>query len=233
LVAQSGVPLLFGTYERDGENEYNVAVLLEATSAARVTFDAYRKSRLFPFTEYIPTWLDSDWLRARLPWAGHWKSGSGAQVLRAVRPAGDPLLIAPLICYDAIDPGFVAPAVRQGAELLVTLSNDSWFAYPGVQRLILIVSAFRSIEMRRPQIRATPTGISAVISATGSFTDLLDVNQRGTLVASIVPARGAWTPMVAWGNWLPPVALLIMLGLLAVLARRPTGSPPRCRGDVS
>jgi apolipoprotein N-acyltransferase len=220
LVAQSGVPLLFGTYERDGDAEYNVAVLLEATSEARVTFDSYRKSNLFPFTEYVPAWLESDWLRARLPWAGRWKPGSGAQVLHAALPAGDSLSIAPLICYDAIDPGFVAPAVRQGAALLATLSNDSWFAYPGVQRLILILSAFRSIEMRRPQIRATPTGVSAVISATGALTDLLDVNRRGTLVASIVPARDAWTPMVALGNWLPPAALLAALALLALAARR-------------
>jgi apolipoprotein N-acyltransferase len=145
-------------------------------------------------------------------------------VLHATLPGGGALRIAPLICYDAIDPGFVAPAVRQGAELLATLSNDSWFAYPGVQRLILIVSAFRSIEMRRPQIRATPTGVSAVISATGALDDLLEANQRETLVASIVPARGGWTPMVAWGNWLPPVSLLATGMLLAWMARRRTSS---------
>jgi apolipoprotein N-acyltransferase len=224
LVARSRVPLLFGTYERDGENEHNVAVLLEATSMEQVTFDSYRKSRLFPFTEHVPAWLESDWLRARLPWAGRWEPGSGAQVLHATLPGGGALRIAPLICYDAIDPGFVAPAVRQGAELLATLSNDSWFAYPGVQRLILIVSAFRSIEMRRPQIRATPTGVSAVISATGALDDLLEANQRETLVASIVPARGGWTPMVAWGNWLPPVSLLATGMLLAWMARRRTSS---------
>lgn len=218
LVARSGVPLLFGTYERDGEDEFNVAVLLEPTAEGRVAFDAYRKSSLFPFTEYVPTWLDSAWLRTRLPWAGRWKAGTGAQVLRATLPNGRSLRIAPLICYDAIDPSFVVPAVRHGAELLTTLSNDSWFAYPGVQRLILIVSAFRSIETRRPQLRATPTGVSAVISATGAFTDLLEVNQRGTIVASIVPSHAAWTPMVAWGNWFPPATLIGGLVLLAATA---------------
>jgi apolipoprotein N-acyltransferase len=220
LVAQSGVPLLFGTYERDGDDEFNVAVLLESTAAAQVGFDSYRKSTLFPFTEYIPAWIDSPRLRARLPWTGRWKRGDGPRVLDATLPDGRSLRLAPLICYDAIDPGFAATAVRAGAELLTTLSNDSWFAYPGVQRLILIVSAFRSIETRRPQIRATPTGISAVIDTTGAVTDLIDVDRRGTIVASLVPTRSAWTPMVAWGNWFPAAALVVGLTLLAATAAR-------------
>lgn len=219
LVVESGVPLLFGTYEREGEAEFNVAVLLEA-GEGQVTFDSYRKTDLFPFTEYLPRWLDNEWTRSRLPWAGRWTAGSGAQVLRATLPQQRSLLLAPLICYDAINPGLVAPAVRQGAEVIATLSNDSWFAYPGAQRVILIVSAFRSIETRRPQIRATPTGISAVIDATGELTHVLGADQRGTIVATIQPSRAAWTPVVALGNWFPLAALVAGIALGITTARR-------------
>lgn len=230
LVMQSGVPLLFGTYEREREAEFNVAVLLEA-GKGQVTFDSYRKTDLFPFTEYLPHWLDKEWVRSRLPWAGRWTAGSGAQVLRVTLTQQHALLLAPLICYDAIDPGLVVPAIRQGAELIATLSNDSWFAYPGVQRLILIVSAFRSIETRRPQLRATPTGISAVISATGELTDFLGADQRGTIVTTIQPSHAAWTPVVALGNWFPPAALVA--GIVVGIASAPAvweamSAPSRC-----
>jgi apolipoprotein N-acyltransferase len=221
LVNDSGVPLLFGTYERDRDDEFNVAVLLEPGAAGQVTFDSYRKGKLFPFTEYVPAWLDSRWLRRHLPWTGRWKPGSGARVLTATLPEARRLRIAPLICYDAIDPDYVLPAVRDGAEVLVTLSNDSWFAYPGVQRLILILSSFRSIETRRPQVRATPTGISAVIDATGELEDVLDAGQRGTIVAWVAPALPIdRTLVIAWGNWCGPAALVCGLLVFATASLR-------------
>jgi len=135
-------------------------------------------------------------------------------VLVADLSGGQRARIAPLICYDALDPDFVVAAVRQGADVLVTLSNDSWFAYPGVQRLIMIVSSFASIETRRPQLRSTPTGVSAVTDETGAVLDSLDVDRRGVLVGTVRPARDAWTLMLAWGNWFPPTAGCAALVLL-------------------
>jgi apolipoprotein N-acyltransferase len=222
FVAQAGVPLVFGAYAAEGTKEFNAAVLLEPTTDGRVVADAYRKGRLFPFTEYLPWPLDSDRVRRWMPWAGAWTPGRGPQVLAADLAGGRRARIAPLICYDALDPDFVVTAVRHGADLLVTLSNDSWFAYPGVQRLIMIVSAFASIETRRPQLRSTPTGVSAVIDETGAVLDLVDVDRRGVLVGMVRPAHGTWTLMLAWGDWLPPTALTgSLVLLLAAYRRRP------------
>jgi apolipoprotein N-acyltransferase len=91
----------------------------------------------------------------------------------------------------------------------VTLSNDSWFAFPGVQRLILVASALRSIETRRPQIRVTPTGISAVIDPSGRLRDTIAINGRGTLVAALRPVPDTWTLVLAWGDWFAPTALVV------------------------
>jgi apolipoprotein N-acyltransferase len=122
-------------------------------------------------------------------------------------PVGRALRVAPLICYDAIDPSLAIAAVRRGAELIVTLSNDSWFESDAAARLHLVVSAFRSIETRRPQLRATNTGISAVISPSGEITRSLGVHERGVLVAGVPRAPALATLMVAWGDWFGPVAL--------------------------
>jgi apolipoprotein N-acyltransferase len=231
FVNDVGVPLVFGAYDARGSDEFNAAILLEPSPDGRVVFDTYHKARLFPFTEYLPRPLESERVRRWLPWAGTWKPGEGPRVLRVTLNEGRTLSIAPLICYDAVDPGFVIAAVRQGAEVLVTLSNDSWFAYPGVQRLILIVSAFRSIETRRPQLRSTPTGVSAVIDETGALLQTAGEDERGVLVETVRPARDTWTLMLAWGNWLPPAALAASVALLLITyARRQAGfrpNPPR------
>jgi apolipoprotein N-acyltransferase len=129
------------------------------------------------------------------------------------------LRIAPLICYDALVPAHTIAAVRQGAEVIVTLSNDSWFAWDGVQRLILILSAFRSIETRRPQVRAANTGISAVITANGDLLRTIDKDVRGTLVATVTPEHHAATLLLIWGDWFGPAAL-VLCGLLLVIPGR-------------
>lgn len=223
FVVQSGVPLLFGAYAVEGTQQFNAAVLLEPTADGKVVTDTYFKSRLFPFTEYLPSLLDSRRVRQWLPWAGTWTPGRGPQAVDVDLRGGRRTRIAPLICYDALDSDFAVAGVRQGAELLVSMSNDSWFAYSGVQHLIMIVSAFRSIETRRPQLRSTPTGVSAVIDETGEVLEVVDVGRPGVLVGAVRPVRDAWTLMLAWGNWLPPTALLgACLLLLAAYRRTPS-----------
>jgi apolipoprotein N-acyltransferase len=199
FVTSTGVPLVFGAYDAEGEDEFNAAVFLEPAPDGRVTFDTYRKASLFPLTERVPAVLESDLVRGWLPWLGTWKPGRGAQVL-PLRLRDRTLLIAPLICYDDVDANLVIAAVRQGAELIVTLSNDVWFGFGPASYGHLVIAAFRSIETRRPQLRVTNTGISAVISPTGEFVTTAGVHQRAALVATVTPERRATTLMLLWGG---------------------------------
>jgi len=221
FVAESRVPLLFGAYDVEDGREFNAAVLLTPGSPAQASFDTYRKTHLFPFTERLPSWLDNDVVRGRLPWAGQWHEGPGAAVLPLVLRDGRELRLAPLICYDAIDTNLAVAAVRQGASVIVTLSNDSWFADGPAPWLTLVLSAFRSIETRRPQVRSTPTGVSAFISPTGELTHVLDWRRREAVVGEVIPVDGAQTLMLAWGDWFGRVALLLGLAALALALARP------------
>jgi apolipoprotein N-acyltransferase len=215
FVERAGVPLVFGAYDAEDGAEFNAAVFLQPSARAPLEFEAYRKASLFPLTERVPALLDLPVVRHWLPWLGTWQAGAGPRVVPLRLPDGRTLRIAPLICYDAVDPGLAIAAARQGAELIVTLSNDAWFAAGGGPRLHLVVSAFRSIETRRPQVRATNTGISAVIAPTGELLGTIAVDHRGTLVEAVTPAGGTSTLMVAWGDWFGPTVLVIGLGLLA------------------
>lgn len=216
FATKAGVPLVFGSYDVEGADEFNAAVFLEPSTDGRVTFDTYRKVSLFPLSERVPSFLESDVVRRWLPWLGTWKGGKGAIVLPLTLGDGRTLRVAPLICYDALDTGHAIAAVRQGAEVIITLSNDSWFSYGNVPRLILVIAAFRSIETRRPQLRATNTGISAVIDATGDLVGMIGMHQRAVLVGSAAPERHARTLMLAWGDWFGPSALACGVLLLIV-----------------
>ena len=194
FVASSRVPLVFGAYDVDEEGEFNAAVFLEPGRDGRFEFETYRKAWLFPLTERVPRLLDREGVRAWLPWLGTWKPGSGPQVTPLRLPDGRRLRVAPLICYDAVVPELAIAAVREGAELIVTLSNDAWFATGEGPHLHLVVSAFRSLETRRSQVRATNTGISAIISPTGELLAVAGVHERGAIVASLaggLPLRNA------------------------------------------
>ncbi len=218
FVARSGVPLVFGAYDVEDGREFNAAIFLEPEGQGRAGFDAYRKVSLFPLTERVPAWLDSAALRRLLPWLGTWSAGSGAAVLPLDLRGGRRLRVAPLICYDAVDPDLARVAVRDGADLLVTLSNDSWFADADGPRLHLVMSAFRSIETRRPQVRVTNTGISAVIDATGEVSETIGVHERAVRVAA-VPAGGGEAPFLTLGGAVGPVALA--LGAILLLPAGP------------
>ena len=216
FVADARVPLVFGSYDLEDGVEYNAAVFLQPPSGGPLEYETYRKSWLFPFTERTPALFDRPWLRRRLPWLGTWKPGSGPAIVSMPLPDGRSVRIAPLICYDAVPPRFALDAVRAGAELIVTLSNDSWFAFGLGPRLHLVVAAFRSIETRRPQLRATTTGVSAVITASGELAETAAVHERAALVGTVRPESHATTLMLAWGDWFGPAALLGGLALLAL-----------------
>ena len=229
FVRELGVPLVFGSYDRDEGGEYNSAVFLEpaaATAAAR--FEVYRKSRLFLLTEYVPRWMEGARTRGWLPWAGTWKPGPGARVL-PLRAAGREIPVLPMICLDDVDPELGAEGVRRGAELILTMSNDSWFTeHTEGAYLHLVVAAFRSIETRLPQVRVTSNGISAVIDPSGEILSSAGVGERSTMIAEVTPRVPPRTLVVAWGDWLGRVALVVAAILLALATRaqRSTGALP-------
>jgi apolipoprotein N-acyltransferase len=229
FVARAGRPLVFGSYDVADGREFNAAVFLEPPARAPLKFATYRKAWLFPLTERVPPLLDRPAIRRWLPWMGTWTGGPGGEMVALQLPDGRQLRTAPLICYDALDAGAVLAAVRAGAEVIVTISNDSWFDHGPGPAMHLLGATFRSLETRRPQVRATNTGISAVIDRTGEVVARIDSRRRDTLVATVQPEREAWTLMLAWGDWPGPAAAVAAVVLLAALLRR--GDAPR-RGMV-
>ncbi|MBA5605301.1 apolipoprotein N-acyltransferase [Duganella sp. FT3S] len=215
IVNAAGVPFVFGTYDRDGAGEYNAAAFVQP-GAGLLGF--YRKTRLFPFTEYVPAWLDGPLLRRLLPWTGNWQPGNGARVLPLRLADGREIPVQPLICFDDMDTSLAIDGVRLGAQAILTMSNDSWFtADPLGARLHQAAAAFRSIETRLPQFRVTSNGYSGVIDATGAILAGTRMGEQ-TLVVGALPVRApAPTLIVRWGDWVGRMAAasLVLLGVMS------------------
>ena len=214
FVDAAGVPLVFGTYDRDGAGEYNAATFLEPGTGR---LGSYRKTHPFPLTEYVPRWLDGPWLRRVLPWAGTWLPGDGARVLPLRSADGREVNVVPLICLDDVRPSLAIDGARLGAQAIVGMSNDSWFSgHPVGARLHLAVAAFRSIETRLPQVRVTTNGLSAIIDDTGEVVASTAMGQQAVLTAFVSARDPPATLMVRWGDWVGRAGALFLLALVAV-----------------
>ncbi|MYM40700.1 apolipoprotein N-acyltransferase [Pseudoduganella sp. CY13W] len=213
-VADLGVPLLLGTYDRDSAGEYNAAALLQPDTGVQ---GYYRKTRLFPLTEYVPAWLDGALVRRWLPWTGSWQAGNGARVFPLKLGDGREIVFQPLICLDDVDTTLALEGARLGAQLIVSMSNDAWFtAYPEGARLHQTVAAFRSIETGLPQVRVTTNGYSAAFDAGGAMLAASSMGTATLVVADVVPGGMAVTPLVRWGNWVGPAACIVLLALVVM-----------------
>ncbi|KQW46410.1 apolipoprotein acyltransferase [Pelomonas sp. Root662] len=212
----AGVPFVFGTYDRDAEGEYNAAAFVQPGSGL---VGMYRKTRLFPFTEYLPAWVDTPTVRGWLPGAGAWLPGSGARILPLRLADGREIPVLPLICLDDTDPGLAIAGARLGAQLILTMSNDAWFSeHAQGAALHQAVAAFRSIETRLPQFRVTTNGLSAVIAANGDVIAGTRMAER-TLVIGELPVRDpAPTLIVRWGDWVGAAAAVFLAGLAVMVA---------------
>ncbi|WP_223305984.1 apolipoprotein N-acyltransferase [Massilia sp. NR 4-1] len=212
-VNAAGVPFVFGTYDRDSAGEYNAAAFVQP-GAGLLGF--YRKTRLFPFTEYVPAWLDGDALRRLLPWTGNWQPGNGARVFPLRLADGREVPVLPLICLDDVDAHLAIDGARLGAQAILTMSNDSWFSKEREgARLHQVAAAFRSIETRLPQFRVTSNGYSAAIDAGGAILAGTAMGEPALVIADLPLRRPAPTLMVRWGDWvgLAAGAFLLLLGI--------------------
>lgn len=207
-----GVPLVFGTYDRDDTGEYNTAAFV---APGKGLLGHYRKTHPFPLTETVPGWLDGPLLRRAVPWLGNWRAGDGARVFPLRTADGRDVNVLPLICLDDVRSALAIEGARLGAQAIVGLSNDSWFTrHPQGAQLHLAVAAFRSIETRLPQLRVTSNGISAIIDESGEVVAHTEMGQQAVLVGEI-PVREASTTtlMLRWGDWVGKAALLLLLWL--------------------
>jgi apolipoprotein N-acyltransferase len=179
----------------------------------------YDKAHLVPYGEYLPIpWLLRPLGLARLvPGDLDFWPGPGPQTM-TVRVGGRPVKIGMQICYEVIFSGQVVDR-KNRPDFIFNPSNDSWFGTIGPPQF-LAQARLRAIEEGLPVVRATPTGISAVIDADGRIDQSIPMGRAGRIDARL-PVAKAPTLFARLGNILPlGFAVLLIAVALLPLARR-------------
>jgi apolipoprotein N-acyltransferase len=174
----------------------------------------YIKRHLVPFGEYFPVpGFIRDFMQAiELPTID---TEPGAQGQPPIALLGE--RIAVTICYEDV---FGAEQLSSFPEatLLVNVSNDAWFGRSIAAPQHLQIARMRAAEVRRWQLRATNTGITAVIDPFGEVIAQLPQFEPGVLRASVWGVEGT-TPYIFWGDW-AVVVLGVAVVAAAMVARR-------------
>ena len=93
------------------------------------------------------------------------------------------------VCYEVVFEDLMAREVRDGAELLATLTNDGWYGYRWAPRQHFAHVVLRAVENRRWFARAALTGISGFVAPDGRVLSRLEVGEHGLLVAELWPSQ--------------------------------------------
>ncbi len=190
----NGGDVVFGIpeYAPIGKGAYYNSVMTLGSSLSQV----YRKSHLVPFGEYIP-------LKPFFPWFIHQilhipldDFSRGDEFQKPLQVGGE--RVAMSICYED---AFGEELIRQlpAATLLANVSNDAWFGNSIAPQQHLQIAQMRALETGRYMLRATNTGMTAIVDNHGRVTTHIPQFELAALHGKAQGFTGS-TPFVRWGN---------------------------------
>ena len=173
--------LLFNSLERaPADGSYNSALLINDSGRL---ISQYDKIRLMPFGEYVPLpqWLPGASLITGI--VGEFTPGNNYTLM----PVGE-YRAGVFICIESAYPWIARRMTKEGADVLINISNDGYLGPTAVIRQHLANAIFRAVENGRPVVRVTNTGISALIDERGVVHNPTGAFETDVRVWEFVPA---------------------------------------------
>ncbi len=196
-------------FSRDGAKVDGAANSVFAFGAAGGMMGRYDKAHLVPYGEYLPMrpLLSAIGLSRLAPGDIDFSAGPGPRTIDLGDQWGK---VGFQLCYEIIFSGHVVDE-RNRPGFIFNPSNDAWFGRWGPPQH-LAQARLRAAEEGIPVIRATPTGISAVIDARGEVVKQLPWRTAGVIDAVLPPAANSATMFARFGNTIP-----LLLGFLLII----------------
>ena len=141
---------------------YNRAYMMNRFSIVTGTYD---KNHLVPFGEYVPFGDTLTFLGKLTAQAGNFSTGNARFTPLAFNDRNTGVLI----CFEILFPSIASGFVKNGADVLTTITNDAWFGRTSAPQQHFSIAVFRAVENRRTIARAANTGISGFIDPTGNI----------------------------------------------------------------
>jgi apolipoprotein N-acyltransferase len=220
----AGAPILLGATTRVDDTHRATEGLL-FTPGGQLA-DRYQKRRLVPFGEFVPL----GGVFGRLIPA----TREGVPYDKVPGQRLEPLLIdgvrvGPLICWESAYPGDARQLTRDGARLLLVMTNNASFGTGAGPRQHLAAGQLRAVETGRTVVQAAVTGISAVIEPTGATRGETGLYQE-TVLRAVGELRDGQTVYVRYGRVLEALLVGVAVAglvLAGVLWRRGLGGVGR------
>lgn len=201
--------IILGVLTGDGSGYFNSAV-----SVGNSPLQVYSKQHLVPYGEFIPPGFAWFMAYANIPMSSF---SRGPEIQPPLAVAGRQ--VAANICYEDVFGNEIIRALPQ-AGILANLSNTAWFGRSLAQPQHLQIARLRAAETGRPMLRATNTGMTAIVDARGEVSAALPPFTTGVLTGEVRAYTGM-TPYARFGNWPALLLIYVSLALAALAARRP------------
>lgn len=216
LVSQAAraaqAPVLVGTLTRDEVGARNTMVVINPDGSVG---ERHNKRFLQPFGEYMPM---RDFFRnfsEMVDLAGDFKPGDGPGVVRMGET-----VVGVATCYEVAEDPAYRMAVRNGAQLLATPTNNATFGFTNMTYQQLAMSRMRAIETDRAVVVAATSGVSAIVRPDGTVEQDTEIFTADHL-ASTLPLKERITPAVRVGSALEWI--LVIAGIVVALGALVTG----------
>jgi apolipoprotein N-acyltransferase len=195
-------------------DEFNTAMLLNS----RDSIQLYHKSKLTPGVEILPTYKHFRLLEKLAINMGGTIGSLGMDKIRRVYTTVKTAKASPAICYESIFGEFFAKFVKNGAEVMMIITNDGWWGNTAGHRQHFTFASLRAIETRRSIVRSANTGISAFIDQRGDPHQVTKYWEPAA-IKGIVNANDRLTFYVRHGDYLARIAsycggILFLLSLV-------------------
>ncbi|MGB2401903.1 MAG: apolipoprotein N-acyltransferase, partial [Akkermansiaceae bacterium] len=217
---------------KEGGKQFNSIAIIAPQGELEKSISTWRKMHLVIFGEYIP-------LIDKLPFlgelfkfsvgadfAGNFDAGTSTEPM--VAPVGDSQVqLIPSVCFEDTVGRLTRKFVRPEPQLIINVTNDGWFKHSEAAEQHIANAKFRAIELRRPMVRSANTGVSAIISITGSLVDPATGKRqviedehgshfvRGSIYGhAYAPTHGPLTLYALAGDWFA----YVMMGMIALFA---------------
>jgi apolipoprotein N-acyltransferase len=207
---RNNVTVLFNSAEPNhADNKYYNSAVLVGPEGNEI--GQYDKIYLVPFGEFVPAPVEMI-----VPaFVGSFSAGADYRLL----PIGE-ARAGVMICFESHFGELTREYARQGADVIIEMTNDGYLGPTPVLRQHLANAVFRAVETNRPVLRVTNVGITAYITQKGEVVNPAPSYAEDVRVWDVPRSDGSQTLYVRFGDWFAWLSLVVTLGLVIWGVRR-------------